>query len=69
MNSSAISHGGIAFAEDLDELMMVQCQSSLSEYRIGIRINFLAFSHPLGENLRSFGETESEFSLRGCKSR
>ena len=56
-----------AFGEDLDELMMVQCQPSPSEDRIIRPIFLLAFCQPLGENLRPFGETDFEFCVGSCK--
>ena len=64
---SSVTQRRKAFGEDLDELMMVQCQSSPFEGRIIRPIFLLAFCQPLGENLRPFGETNSEFCVGSCK--
>ena len=67
LNGSSITERREALVEDFDELVLVQSQASPSEDGIIRRIHFFAFCQPLSEDLRAFGETDSELSLESCK--
>ena len=67
LDGSTVTERRKAFVEDLDELMLVQCQASPSEDGIIRRIYFFTFCQPLCENLRALGETDFELSLGSCK--